>query len=267
MNIYTTEKYIKSILEYIKTLSNEDKTFYTKSKSRLSDISNKCLQITELIEGILNTSPSIENAESESNLSTNQVSDNLISKSDNHRISSTIRHNILICYRDSIQCAIQNSLYPAVEVCAQLLYEWFNSRFIDNKDTKFKYNIRRLPNWIEDIVIVYAKHLYNGDCSVFISEFKNWVKDSSNTSYAVPYEVFAVDKTLTCEYVTLTALVLWDILIDAGLSQLCKDLDVCIDVNNMYNRCYDVCPDMLDNYTNYRLSSNILLNTKIINEH
>ena len=85
--------------------------------------------------------------------------------------------------------------------------------------------MKRVPNWVRDIVILYGYHIESGTLRDFEGKFYSWIStiSSGNNPYAVPYDVFNFDQSPDSNMLTLTAVVIWDILLDYGLRDLCCD--------------------------------------------
>ena len=119
--------------------------------------------------------------------------------------------------------------------------------------------MKRLPRWIRSIVIVYCYHVEKGDLTAFIQSFDKWIEGVSNNTYAVPYEIYQFDKFPDPNMLTLTSVVTWDILLDSGLRNLCKDpSDFYLSEDSIYMLVGSLNSTVMDPYTNYLYDASIL---------
>lgn len=292
MEIYSAEACVKKLLNYVQDLAQKKPNMYAKSKERLRGLALTCEQVVSVISDILEEeilSRDIDEFDNSSN--TDLVSmfksirsdvdklekfvtfdTNPESNSNTSVLSTNTRRAILTKYGNTLRTLSEKYIeYVPVSDCAKLLWNWFDTRFFKTAKTSpnFKYNIRRIPRWICCIVILYSKHLSEGTQDIFVSDFNSWCESlnysQSNSKFAVPYEVYQLDKSLNPDLLTLTAVVMWDILLDSGLSKMCTD-----DENDLYLQdtfIYDLCvkhkPNILDDYVNYHTSMEILHECKI----
>lgn len=147
------------------------------------------------------------------------------------------------------------------EGCSKLLWDWFNTRFRTNSGN-FKYNMKKFPSWLRDIVILYCYHLEQNTLDTFLSGFYTWMSSlpTRNDNYSVPYEVFQFDKNPDSNKMTLSALVMWDILLDYGLRNLCLDFSNKLYPTEdlVYNFVNELNEKVMDPYKNYSYDSSIL---------
>lgn len=138
--------------------------------------------------------------------------------------ASTDRHQAIVDYKKTLlEISYVESGIVEVNECAQLLWKWFSIRFIDNKET-FKYNMTHLPEWLRNIVILFAYYHSIGDLDYYLSMFDKWFNSiRPGMNYAVPYEVYHFSKNVNSSNMTLSAVVIWDILLDMGLRNLCRE--------------------------------------------
>jgi len=296
MDIYGAEIHIQKLLDYFQKLASEQPRMYDKSKTRLRELAKTCNEIVRVISTIIQDE-ALEVDESEftdlidkdvkaslqaiqteiDNLhkfidvsNTKQVTDIPQTVSN---ISSNMRKQALSAYSYTLKLLTESDIpYPAVSDCAKLIWEWFDTRFIkaDRSSNKFRYNIRRLPLWIRDIVIVYSKALEDGYADECISEFHRWCDSIVNTDakdkFAVPYKVYKFNKTTDVTQLTLTAAVIWDILLEYGLKSICTqdigDLYPCED--SVFKLCGDNAPELLDDYANYKTDPSVLKKCNIV---
>lgn len=185
---------------------------------------------------------------------------------DSAKISRQERKSILVKYEDILGISgVSDDPYLECQECKTLVHTWFSSRFIKNSNTPgFRYDIRRITDWIEDIVIAYCYHKREGTLDSFKSSFCSWCEslDDKNCVYAVPYEIYLID-TDTSSYMTLQAVVLWDVLVDLGYIRLNELKDKSLNHfsnirDHMYERCRDSACEELNYYTDYTYDPDIL---------
>lgn len=293
MDIYGAQKSVQKLLEYIQSLSDSESRMYKTTKNRLKDVASTCQEVIHTISRILEDEV-LQNDTSEFSTITDPnvvcMLDTMQTELDQLRrftsarsgmsnnakslqpsklkISSNSRKKIVSYYGSVLSKVAQsNTTYPIISDCAKLIWNWFDARFFKsaNINTGFRYNIRRIPSWICDIVIVYSKHIDNRTTANFITEFNSWCMslcNSTNTcKFAVPYDIYQVDTNATASDMSLTAVVIWDMLLDMGLSTLCNldPLNVSLSDEAIYALCGQLNPRLLDNYRNYKSDPTILL--------
>jgi len=154
--------------------------------------------------------------------------------------------------------------------CAGLIWSWYNARIIKKYSNAppFHYCITRIKGTIYAIVTLFGVYHEKGELDKFISNFESWI-DKLGTSpdsnkWIGPYDVYKVErmgKVLESEYATLTATVLWDILIDNGLKELCgfdEHRQVYLRDNEICERVESANVEVLDTYINYKDDPSIL---------
>lgn len=288
------------LLTYVKNVADSKPRMYQKSKDRLRDIAETCQKVVQIISEILQEEI-LENSFEESSdtdignteilnmvsamqseilnlkqfVSYTGTDDNQtiipVDSSSLKRISSDDRKSALSKYRVVLKRLSETYIeFPQVSELCKLIYKWFDSRFYSsmksNKD--FRYNIRRIPSWICDIVVVYSNHLKDNTWNSFCHEFYQWCDDLniSHCKFAIPYEVYEFDKAED-KKLSLTSVVIWDILLDIGLSELCEDdnelypSDSCI-----YDMCMKYDPSQLDNYRSYKVDRSIIDECNLFSE-
>lgn len=164
--------------------------------------------------------------------------------------------------------------YPIVNRVAKLIYAWFDARFfssyIDVKDAKysFHYFVSDIRCWLLGFIL-YIGNVLSGSSnksetlSDVESTFAHWIhsiRTSTKYPYATPYPVYSICHSFNASSITLTSLVLWDMLRDAGYHNLC------ISGNGLFPQesdLYDICvlyelDSVLDRYRDYQYDSSIL---------
>lgn len=297
MDIYSAESYMKKLLEYVTEVNEVKPNMYQKSKDRLKDLAVTCNQVVRIISEILQDEAlaQIDNEFRESNQNeicnmitsmesqiaalktfvsydSEESSNVTISKS---KISPQTRRQVLTNYGKVFSRLSQSDTGNViVDDCITLLWTWFDERFFQTPRShpEFRYNIRRIPNWISDIVLSYSLSIMRGDRESFVDEFNEWCTTLNITEagdkYAIPYFIYKVKQDAEDQLVDCTPVVLWDMLIDAGLHSLCGQdpSELYIQEDMMYQRCGNINPSCLDDYINYKEDDNILKSCNLLGE-
>lgn len=292
MDINSAEKNLAKLHAYVKELADTKPKMYQKSRERLKDLSETCREVVTLIADILQDEAlaydEVEfggrsNIESALDSMQNQIAQirsfagcvephapqNFTKSSSAHishqqittvSVSANAKKHVLRNYKDVLhKVSMIDFKYDAVDRCAKLLWYWFDTRFVKTvHGSGFKYSMKRFPTWIRDIVVLYGKAVRDGEYLRFDTQFRWWVNSiiadsSTQNRYAVPYEVFAFEKDMQPDDMSLEAVVLWDILVDSGLSELCTSItdDMYLQGDSVYNLCGEFNPGILDQYMNY----------------
>ena len=287
MDIYGAETTVKRLLEFVKSLAKRDTRMYKPSRDRLRELASTCEQVVEVISTILqegalesvddvefnsSSDPEIVAALSRMQSQISQLQSFIVPgtpvvpavKSD---ISCATRKIVISDYRTTLNDAANiKSCYPAVNEISAALWKWFRTRFIDRQNvaTDFRYNIRRLPDWIRDIVILYGHAIETKTADSFLSMLNEWcdalMYAESRDRYAVPYCIYEFDKNPSGQLLTLTSVVLWDMLMDHRLNNISsesRNSDLYLDPYAIYNLCDSIAPEVLDNYRSYRSDESI----------
>lgn len=273
LDVHSAEVAINNLLDLARDTLDSESKMYKKSKDRWRRIQLTCLEISEVISSMLEEDYLDEDTD-DSNASVMQTLQSMQSQIDKLRVfvgepvkstnskeeeitlSSEERKSIISRYRSTFTEAHDFTTLEA-EQCNQLLLDWFVTKFI-HRDPLFKYNIRRITEWVYDIVIVYSKHIESGTADTFVREFREWLLDPSNTSYAVPLEIYQCDRQRGCGYWNTTSLVIYDMLLDAGYANLTSGFDFALSDDEVYNRCKSSNPECLDMYVNYKTNPVII---------
>lgn len=267
---------------------------YNKSKDRLRNLGETCLEVVKVISDVLEeelmSTDTSEDSSDEAEII--QILNNIQSQmskvekfvhgdsleyqpavklpASTSKISADKRRQVLSAYHKVFQNMTDfDTQYVEVNECVNLLYRWFDIRFFESVKTNktFKYNIRRIPKWTYDIIIVYSKCVANGTSDEFVAKFNRWLEDTyankRESSYGVPYEVYKFDTSPKPEDLTLTACVIFDILIDIGLDTLCTGDELYLDSNQIYSMCETLNPEVLDHYENYSFNSDVISKSNI----
>ena len=255
MEIYSAAVHVKKVNEYLESLLTQDTKMYTKTKQRLHELGVELSKGLDLISQILEEEALVCDGEFDTDRTelsevvtdlynnskeTSMRMENLnkfvtngkdsisnVSNLDDLKLTSSKRKFIISKYGKVLRSVASATIeYPKVAACAHLLWRWFDSRFFLTAKIcpKFKYNIRRFPEWVRDIVIAYGYSVTCGTDDKFILDFNNWCDSLLNSDvgdkYAVPFNVYNVDANMSPDKVTCAALGIWDILFDHGLDAL-----------------------------------------------
>lgn len=150
-----------------------------------------------------------------------------------------------------------------------LIWNWFSTRFCKTTPSFF-YSPKQFPRWIEDIILLYAYRLSEGTEDKLADEVRSWcgrtISEGQLSKYALPACVYWMDKSSEPEKFTLTAAVLYDLMLDLGLRELVNapGQGCAIDENAVFDRIADVNPSALDKYRHYSVDPNILVECGIL---
>lgn len=284
MDIYSAESHVKRLLSYVEGIADEKPRMYEKSKNRLRDLADTCNQVVLVISEILQDEVLNDDREEFEDTNSDVVElldsmeDQLIklrqftssnpaetsSKSNqlNYRMD---KKKIISEYRKWLMSASDNYLGCIyADECAEMLWTWFDTRFYKTiSGSSFRYNMKKFPMWIRDFVVVYGKSVHDGSSEDFMNDFRHWISLIENTDarnkFAVPYPVYQFGKNVDSGMLTLESVVLWDMLLDKGLMNLCfLDNDLHLDEYCIYNLVGDKCPEELDKYVDYKHDPSIL---------
>ena len=285
MDIYGAGTNIKKLLAYVESIADNKPKMYAKSKDRLKEIAVTCNQVVEIISEILEDEMLQDDSiEFGQRSDIDDVLDNMQyqidkikqfkgvpehTKSDSS-ISSATRKKVIKNYTVCLSklSSIETS-YPFADRCAKLIWTWFDVRFLKTvQGTSFRYNMKHFPEWISAIVILYSKAIQANEVAIFEDKFQKWIQNIITTEakdkYAVPYEVYQFCKNPDPLDVTLDAVILWDILLDNGLRDICTadKNDLYLDEYSVYNLCNILNSNVLDDYCDYSTHPGIFIKLK-----
>lgn len=287
MDIYSAEKYVSNLLEFVQEKSKSESKMYSKSKDRWKSIANTCIKVVNVISEMLQDEvmeqdytievsedsydpESIEGMIMKMQDQLSALSTFVGCKSDakalsNDQLSSDKRREIIKQYLATLE-EITNKPTNVEEInkLTHILYNWFKVRFVDSTkcNKNFRYNIRRFPEWVSGIIIMYSYHIYLGDLDQFISDFNTWLDSCYNSaksgSYPIPLEIYNFVTKHEGKYVQTVSMVVYDILLDSGLSDLVRD-EVCyLNEDHIYQLCRDLNPECLDSYVHYTSNPDVI---------
>lgn len=292
MDIYTAEIQIKKLLKYVEDIQARSPNMYRKSKDRLRELASNCIQVVHVISDILEDQTlGVDDVEfsGHSNMSDiYKMIDSMESEvmkmkqfvgytsnsgsSDNSKsvLTREGRIAILKTYHSVLEkCSSKSSGYIEVDNCMMMLWRWFDARFNKIKSTNFHYNLLNVPKWMVGIVSLYGKSVYDDSATSFSTQFTTWIDTLSSSDirqYAVPYDVYKFCSEPTESDVSLSSLVIWDILTDSGYDELFHVDDYpeyFPKEDDLYCLCAGKFPDVLDNYRDYKFDSSIISECKI----
>lgn len=283
MDILGAKKSVDKLLKYVQDVASTDTKLYAKSRDKLKDVAKTCNEVVKVISQILQDEmleTDVAEFQSDSNLSgvidsmqsqiyqlklfagidQVDVAEETVSRSsglkDNR--SPAAKKQIFQEYRKCL-CDTSKFDYGYIEVnqCAELIWRWFDIRFVQTvQQSEFKYQMKKFPLWIRDIVILYGHALHLGQSGQFIREFNVWL-DSLKTSdakdkYAVPYEVYKFDRYLDPSCTNLESVILWDILVQQ-LEPICRKKDpYYLSSDSVYDLTGELNPSVLNDYVDYQ---------------
>lgn len=199
----------------ISLLSSVEKIAAILEEDSLACIDNKSIEFGQSEIDISDLSDAIKHASSRIDSCTKFISGN------SSEVAININKETLRRYGQVLeQASNYNFSYQEATECAYILNKWFKARFSNyNKSNSFKYNIAYIPQWITDIIIMYGKYQSNNDSSSFIEMMLAWCDSLSNddVKWAVPYEIYQLNKTLEPNNYTMNAVLIGDILMDEML--------------------------------------------------
>lgn len=279
MDIYSAEIQVNKLLNYVKNLSDTKPHMYQKSKDRLKELANTCKQVIIVISEVLQDEVLQDDQEDEF-ASSNSSDFNLMLDSMESQLSEmrqflclsqksvtpktssvSAKKHAIFAYKQCLSMLSQKKMIiHEAEDCSNLLWSWFQVRFLSG-DKNFKYNMKRFPNWVRDIVILYGYHFENDSIAEFTSNFYDWLSSipAGTNNYAVPYDVYCFDKSPDPKLMNLSAAVLWDILLDNGLRDLCANSsDMYPSEDCVYSLVGAFNSAVMDPYQNYLYDASIL---------
>lgn len=287
VDIYSAEGHVAKLLEYVKSISETQPSMYKKSKDRLKKISDTCTEVVKCISEILQDEVLSDETEEFSATDTEVLKSHILSMESTisklksflqvsdratdslqtkQSMKSVDEVSLYQKYKSSIEKLYLNQTpFKSVNQFSNILKVWFNSRFSSALDPLFRYNFSNVNYWIQLYVLVYSKHILTGTVDAFESHVLRWAVDEKFQKYAVPFEVNKLNQSIDSSDLTLTAVVLFDVLVDFGLSSLYKSesTDAACTSSCIYNLCESLNPSQLDEYVNYVYDVNILVKSGV----
>lgn len=274
MDIYSAQVSVERLLKYLKEIAEKSPPSYANSKLRYRRLAQSCEEIVHIISSMLkedHLSFEDDNMEFDSCVDDPKLMQNIENmKYDISELEAFIspevddkkkltNKQIVHLYAKYIEAsAKQDHRCKEVNEICILLWTWFNFRFLlsTSKNKNFRYQPSKIADWLKAIVLSYGNSVEDGSGTEFVLELSDWCKstcklESANSSefrYSIPYKVYMNWKD--CKRVSLTSVVLWDIICTSCLSELSSTYHL-IDENSMYDTCKQVSPSALDRYKNY----------------
>lgn len=292
MNLTTAQNSVEKLLSYIKSISESDSSLYTKSKEKLSSISKVCVECVNVISDILQEESlnddydefdSTSLFDSDIQMQIQSLSDQVeklqtyfhckkepeYNKTENEYplmkytydcdLSSADLSKIVQDYRFVLnRVCMKDSKYTDVNRCSSILWKWFDARIIKQHPSapKFHYDVHRFKSIIYSFVISIGYHIENNTLDDFESSLDSWI-DSLDTSpvsnkWIAPYEIYEIERGRCSKYLSLTSVILWDILLGCGMKELCKcGTNIYLKETGVWDIVNRINPDILDNYFIY----------------
>lgn len=152
------------------------------------------------------------------------------------------------------------------KTCAELISKWFDCRFINNS-ANFKCNMKQLPIWISNMIILFGKYQSDGNISKFTDMMNTWIintESGQNDRWAVPYEVFQLSKESEPEDFTLSSIAINRMLFNAGywsLTSYCEGQvpDIFLDADTVPRIVKEHNPTLLPKLRNTSSNLNKLI--------
>lgn len=287
MDIYSAQSHMNKVNEYLETLKANPR-IYNKTKDKLRSLSGELFKGVELISEILMeeslsadyssfevdsasdiTSSAEDFRKRSETLSSKTVEMNRFVNNSNSTVTSMLSRKVIIAkYANTLKHVSEssNTSYSSVSECATLIYTWFNARFFEapKHSNNFFYNVKQFKEWIEYIVIGYGAYLQQGRSIEFVVLMNTWcdtlINAPATVPYALPLEIFNLGRSSDKSAVSLTALCLWDMLIDMGLDELTASNlgDSRLSKYAIQDRFSKIDSEMVDSYT-YNAEDTLLL--------
>lgn len=153
-----------------------------------------------------------------------------------------------------ILAELPNSEYETEEAqeCATYISRWWQTRFNpDVKNPNFRYNMTKLPEWIDSIIIAFGKYVHDKKLPKFRKQFDNWLSsveiDVSNI-YSTPFFVHQIYDSNNPNNFTDEAVDIASELYAGGLSQLkasaaSGSLRVTVSPLSVWNKVHEIRKD------------------------
>lgn len=290
MDINSAEKSIKKLLAYAQDLADSKPRMYQKSRDRLKELADTCMEVVTVISSVIQDEALAEDIAEFNSEPTPNIADAIhsmqeqldqlrnfagvssvpvpVESTTTSNNSSKSKKGVLRKYTEVFQnIAMVDFKYDAISKCAKFLWYWFDTRFRTTVRTSgFRYSMKKFPTWVRDIVLMYGKAIRDNTYMELDKNVRSWVdgllveSDSPNL-YSIPYDLYQFERDLCAEDMSLEAVVLWDILLDNGLSGLCTRStdDFMLNEDMVYNLCSELNPSVLDSYADYNGHPEILI--------
>lgn len=244
IDVKSAKAHLDKVKNYIIDIASSDKTIYSKTLSQIVDIQKCCQEISDVITRDI--------LEANSNSFSNDLTD--------------IQRCMMIL--ESMR-STQHSL-DQLDECIEILHSWFSKRIVqlDPNTSSFRYRESQISNWIESIVIAYGNSVYDNTQTSFLSNFNTWCNSLSvkDIKYPLPYCVHEQVIKVPSGNISLTSLVLWDMLWDNGFQQITRSSDSAIVIKSdmIYEKCLKYNPYVLTIYSRYDEDSSVLMDSNLV---
>lgn len=108
--------------------------------------------------------------------------------------------------------------------CATYISRWWQVRFNpDNKNPNFRYNMTKLPEWIDSIIIAFGKYKHDKKISRFRKQFDSWllsVETDLDNIYSTPFFIHELYNSTDPDNFTDEAVDIASELYGGGLNRL-----------------------------------------------
>lgn len=285
MDIYSAEKSTQKVLEYVQLTAKSDKGLYNSSKQRFKNIYEMCNQIISVITGLVK----IEVQQSEPKeirqlddlrkqikvlfeeikeikaiVSQPKIAEPVQEKpsvNNDEKLSPTAKREIVGRYAAVLEKSSKTDCgVSVVNQCADILWKWYEARIFGKYPNaqQFNYNPRSLKDVLYSLVLTFGYHFENETLEVFLRDFEEWLTNLRTSplshTYIAQREVFQVYKNMGKEYANLTAVVMWDVLWDNGLKELCSidhKHNAHLSEYGIWDKVKNANPNLLDLYKHY----------------
>ena len=287
MDIYSVEKNIVRILTFIQEMAKADTGYYSKSIQRLERIAETSQKVTEVVNSILGVKEP-QKVEIEQSSDWKEMADfftkefkelkDLVKGVSNQprvteqvqekppinndvKFAPTDRKAIVSKYASVLEKLAKTYCNVSVaNECTAILWRWYEARIfgVYPNAQQFNYNPRSFKDLLYALVLTFGYHFENKTLEVFLSDFEEWLinlrTSPSSHTYIAQKEVYQVYKDMGKEYATLTAVVLWDVLWDSGLKELCNvgnQHNANLSEYGIWDKVKKANPTILDHYKHY----------------
>ena len=254
MDLNSQVKSSKKLHSYLQSLLDNDVRLYSKSKDKLVEMRDHLQESLSVLDALIEDP--VEEVSKDINLSES-------------------KKDAIACYSRCLSNLNKtNHSISRVAGCIDIIWRWFRCRILTPHDASgpFYYNIEMIPNIIYLLVVTYGKALKTDDVDSYMERFDKWVdsldKDPQSNRWIAPYEIYSLEKGgLSPSDVNLESVVLWDILIDSGLRELCDKsckLPWYLKENWVWDITESKNSSELDRYVNYQDDPGILEKLNIV---
>lgn len=210
---------------------------------------------------------------SDSDIDVMSSNDNVSENIDDAKLSPDEMKSIVSKYG----CVLKNAAntdcgIPAGNQVTSILWRWFQARIFTKYSNAppFHYSVHRFKSIIYSFIVLYGKHFEDGTVELFLRYFEDWISSLSTShesnKWIAPYDVYQIERAVDTNHANLTAVVLYDVLMDTVLKPLLdkKSDGYYLCDSGIYDMVYSSNSSCLDNYTNYKYDPSILESLKLM---